>query len=304
MQWAERVAASLGLDLGSGVASLQRVESAERVRGLLLKVIADGADVYGDFVSPFERQHLAPLHLRADELELAVLRAPAGFRPQLRLFFGLGTLTYSFEAEVTRQSESEIAVRLPRVLDFGEQRHARRWDLHHESDAAPHIQLNGQGSPRYPLQDLSLTGFSLHVPDGDLPFESGRRISGLKVRVKGNPVDLPSVEIRHITTLDGSRGWRVGVEVGLLRRPIRARHLDFPLDEGARKRRHARTPAGRQGEGAVDVVRFFNRRGERIVGILDSTFGDAAKDPVPVVILPPATGRRKETLSALALTIV
>jgi ubiquinone/menaquinone biosynthesis C-methylase UbiE len=53
----------------------------------------------------------------------------------------------------------------------------------------------------------------------------------------------------------------------------------------------------------VDVVRYFNDKGERIAAILDTTFGERIAEPVPVVILPPATGRRKETLSGLALTI-
>jgi len=55
----------------------------------------------------------------------------------------------------------------------------------------------------------------------------------------------------------------------------------------------------------VDLVRYFNHRNEEIVGIINSTAnGRRDRLEAPVVIIPPAYGRRKESTGALALTII
>jgi ubiquinone/menaquinone biosynthesis C-methylase UbiE len=50
------------------------------------------------------------------------------------------------------------------------------------------------------------------------------------------------------------------------------------------------------------VIRLENRRGEEIVGLINTALPLADK-PVPVVIVPPAFGKTKETLFGLALTL-
>lgn len=54
----------------------------------------------------------------------------------------------------------------------------------------------------------------------------------------------------------------------------------------------------------VKLVRYFNRHHEEIVGIVNSTADSRARIEAPVVIVPPAYGRRKESTGALALTLV
>ena len=53
---------------------------------------------------------------------------------------------------------------------------------------------------------------------------------------------------------------------------------------------------------APHVIRLENRRGEEIVGLLNTSLPLDDK-PVPVVIVPPAFGKTKETLFGLALTL-
>lgn len=54
----------------------------------------------------------------------------------------------------------------------------------------------------------------------------------------------------------------------------------------------------------VGIVRYLNRRNEEIVAIVNST-GDGRRIlEAPVVIIPPAYGRRKESTGALAMTLV
>jgi SAM-dependent methyltransferase/pimeloyl-ACP methyl ester carboxylesterase len=54
----------------------------------------------------------------------------------------------------------------------------------------------------------------------------------------------------------------------------------------------------------VDVVRYFNRRHEEIVGIVNMATNGRKRIEAPVVVIPPAYGRRKESTGALALTLV
>lgn len=306
MNWAERVATRLGIDLSSGQSGPGRVTSTDQVKSILLKAIEEAVSVYGDFETPLERQQLTPVALRGESLDLAVLRAAGGIRSGSRLFFSLGALTYSFEASILRQSDSHVFIEIPPTLDFGEQRHATRWRISATGGDQPRLRRRGGVATHhsYPLRDLSRSGLSAVVSGRKQIFSPGQRVTDLEVRFHGETIALPPVEVRNVTALDNGTGWRIGVELGLDRRPIRVRDLDFPLAASSRARRRRKVP-GEDGESRrVRIVRYQNARGERIVGILDSTFGERAAEPVPVVILPPATGRRKETLSALALTIV
>ena len=55
----------------------------------------------------------------------------------------------------------------------------------------------------------------------------------------------------------------------------------------------------------VEVVRFANRKRQEIVGIVNSTRRDPTQPMrTPVVIIPPGYGKRKESLSGVALSIV
>jgi SAM-dependent methyltransferase len=54
----------------------------------------------------------------------------------------------------------------------------------------------------------------------------------------------------------------------------------------------------------VNIVTYFNQRREKIVAILNSTAGNHRKIEAPVVLIPPAYGRRKESTGSLALSLV
>jgi len=63
-------------------------------------------------------------------------------------------------------------------------------------------------------------------------------------------------------------------------------------------------PAEAGSEAKVGLVRYRNRRNEEIVGIVNSTGDGSRRLQAPVVIIPPAYGRRKESTGALAMTLV
>jgi ubiquinone/menaquinone biosynthesis C-methylase UbiE len=306
MLWAEQVASRLGFSFASGRERLQRVDSPDRILDLLQQTVLEGVNVYGNFISAFQRQKFRPQTVGEREFTLEVLRAPSGIPPRLRLFFTLRTLTYSFEAEVLRTDDSQVSLRTPRALDFGEHRHGHRQRLAPEAGAFARVRWSPreQQAASYPLLDLSASGFSVHVAEEESRFISGARLEDLDVHLDGEAIPVPPAEVRHVTRLGQSESWRVGMEVGVLRRPIHVREIDFPLTPPPREKARPRAARRSKQPAGVTVVRYYNARHERIVGILDTTFGDRAEKPVPVVILPPATGRKKETLSALSLTLI
>ncbi len=304
MHWAERLASRLGVSLTDEPGALERLDAPDRVLAMLHGAVMARVDVYGEFVNAFERRKLQALSVDPETFDLRVVRAPGGIPPQLRLFFTLDHLTWSFDADVIDAGPDLVTVRTPRSLSFGEQRHARRRSLPEHAGASARLHgVNGGGVSLGRLLDLSRSGLSLRIDRQAFALQSGQRIRRMDLLVDGDTIPVSRIEVRHVTPIGGSEQVRVGLEVGIARRPIHVREVGFPLpapSKAPRRRRAAREGAWRP---EVDVVRYFNARGERIAAILDTTFGERIDVPVPVVILPPSTGRRKETLSGLALTI-
>jgi ubiquinone/menaquinone biosynthesis C-methylase UbiE len=306
MLWADQVASRLGFSFSSVREQFQRVDSPRHVLDLLQRAVREKIEVYGNFIGPFEREKFSPCAVDEREFKLEVLRAPTGIPPGLRLFFTLDRLTYSFKAEPVHREGSRVSVRTPAALNFGEQRHSPRRPLAPGDEVSARLRWRRSGRPTraYPLVDLSACGFAMRVPGHDDRFHPGGRPAEVDLCLKGETLRIPPAEVRSVAHLGDEEGLRVGMEVGVLRRPIRIRDVEFPLAGASRRPRPARGVRQSKEAPRVNVVRYYNARHERIVGILDTTFGDRTDKPVPVVILPPATGRKKETLSALSLTLV
>jgi len=108
---------------------------------------------------------------------------------------------------------------------------------------------------------------------------------------------------------------KYGVQFGIGRKTIRA--ADVPAFESASYRADEAGPIEEKasdqtatansleslGRQAPEVIRLENKFGEEIVGLLNTScpLGDG---PVPVIVIPPAFGKTKEVLFALALTLV
>jgi len=301
----ELLAARLGIPLFEKVPSLSRVDSPELVVTRLHEIVSSGADIHGNFVSPFQREKFKGLDVDPFTFTLVVVQGTVPTAARLRLYFTLGALTYSFDAEVLDRGDGNFTVRTPQALDFGEQRHARRWPVSAGRGAVARLPgyAPGRASSLSPLLDISVSGLSLLI--GNVTsLGIGMRPRRMEILVGGEKILIPRVEVRHVTPLETPGQARVGFEIGVERRPIRPIAIEFPLPSKAPARGPRSAARALEIRPHVDVVRYFDRCGERIVGILDTTFGERAASPVPVVILPPSTGRRKETLSALGRTLI
>ena len=230
--------------------------------------------------------------------------------------YQIGYATYNFETMVSRIAPDgrTLICLYPRVMFYSEKRAERRitpaGDLKIEVPLPPPFERRIRGR----ITDISPNGVSFVVA-GEAP-----------VLLKGTPLESLAIldgdrilwqetgEVRHVARAerDEGLGFKYGVQFGISRTPIKSVHpadLDFARrGEGPNDGKSARVPSagpaefGRTSLTTPHVVRLENRRGEEIVGLLNTALPLEGK-PVPVVIVPPAFGKTKETLFGLALTL-
>jgi hypothetical protein len=164
------------------------------------------------------------------------------------------------------------------------------------------------------ITDISPNGMSF-VANGETP-----------VLLKGTPLESLSIldgdkvlwqetgEVRHVARAerDEGLGMKYGIQFGISRMSIQSVHAPDPDfarrgEDGPDRpfgRGHALVPPDfvRTSLMAPHVIRLENRRGEEIVGLLNTSLPLNDK-PVPVIVVPPAFGKTKETLFGLALTL-
>jgi ubiquinone/menaquinone biosynthesis C-methylase UbiE len=192
--------------------------------------------------------------------------------------------------EVIFQSEKRSYQR--KVLTIGS-------DVEVFLDAAQSTQRKLSGK----LVDISRRGFLCEV--------SPR--AGLEVELKkGQPLNY-SVEVglgldshgvvrhlKHVTNGDGSRTIRIGIEAGVQRRGFRFHY--YSPDEWAQKLQPSSTDWEFKPKTSKSLpVRYQNGKGQEIVALINAT---NFKIKAPVVVLPPAFGKKKEALYPLVATLI
>ncbi|OGQ90151.1 MAG: hypothetical protein A2289_19825 [Deltaproteobacteria bacterium RIFOXYA12_FULL_58_15] len=222
--------------------------------------------------------------------------------------FNMGHTTYNFETMVVRIAEdgTSMVCLYPRVMFYSEKRAAQRGPDETELQVRiplPEpfcVELHGD------VIDRTERGVGF-ITAGDGPLLlAGTPLESIRIMRGEELVHEDRGEVRHVAKVKG--GLRVGVQFGLGRRSLRIieppRFVMAAATEKPRQRSLANgAPAGDSVRKEPDVVRFENNRGEEIVALLNTSMplGDEA---VPVVLVPPAFGKTKETLFALAMTVV
>jgi ubiquinone/menaquinone biosynthesis C-methylase UbiE/DNA-binding response OmpR family regulator len=227
--------------------------------------------------------------------------------------FQIGYATYNFETMVSRITPDggKLVCLYPRVMFYSEKRTEKR------------ISPNGNLRVEIPLPppfNSSITGRITDISPGGVSFIAD---SHAQVLLKGTPLETLSImngdqllwkekgEVRYVARAgEGTLyGMRYGLQFGIGRmsiQSVQAPDLDFGLHSEDLPERHAARPGapdqGHPLHKEPDVIRVETRQGEEIVGLLNSSLPLGEK-PVPVVVVPPAFGKTKETLFGLALTI-
>jgi len=210
---------------------------------------------------------------------------------------------YYFKSELLGLSEQELIFTIPPLLYRSEKRSYQRKLLGDE------IRLClDQGTPnanylQAKLVDISRRGFLCEVPLTSAVEHSLRL--GLQVQYELNEVlELDNHgEVRHLTEgmgMDGAMVIRIGIEAGIKRYPYNFKK--FSSREWNDRKLYQQDISLQTGRKIISkAISFPNIKGQKIAALINTT-GNCKT--ATVIILPPAFGKKKETLSPLVSTLL
>jgi ubiquinone/menaquinone biosynthesis C-methylase UbiE len=243
----------------------------------------------------------------------------------LYLGFTYRGTSYFFEATVKYVGSDSLTVTRPDVIYFEERRVEARYtgvsgDAVERTSVEYHQIDNGDKWTAQQIVDFSSSGLSFNLPLGDFYFSPGSVIREINVIKGGKSRRQDSAKVVHVTPT-GNNHMKVGLEFHVERQPYETSRIEFhkakekssfisPLIKTAKEffvgtERILRRLLNLHPK--VHLVKYLNKNGEEISAILNATFDlDQGKEQMtaPVVIIPPAFARRKETTGLLALAIV
>ncbi len=231
--------------------------------------------------------------------------------------FQIGYATYNFETMVSRISPDgrTLFCLYPRVMFYSEKRTERRISPAGDLKVEIRLPLPFDVNLRGRITDISPNGMSFVASEGAPALLKGTPLESLAILDGEKVLWEETGEVRHVTRAapEEGPGLKYGIQFGISRMSIQSLHapdLDFARrDEAASEGAAGRaTHYGAAASAKADlnrprVIRLENRRGEPIVGLLNSSL-PLDETPIPVVIIPPAFGKTKEVLFSLALTLV
>jgi ubiquinone/menaquinone biosynthesis C-methylase UbiE/CheY-like chemotaxis protein len=230
--------------------------------------------------------------------------------------YQIGYATFNFETMVSRitQDGRTLICLYPRVMFYSEKRAERRispaGDLRIEVPLPPPFDVRLRGR----ITDISPNGVSFVASEGAPALLKGTPLESLAILDGERTLWEETGEVRHVTRADPEEGLglKYGVQFGISRMSIQS--VNAPEPEFARRGEDAADTRTSRASGHIPaeflqaslttphVIRLENKRGEEIVGLLNTSM-PLDDRPVPVVVLPPAFGKTKETLFGLALTL-
>ncbi len=231
--------------------------------------------------------------------------------------FQIEYATYNFETMVSRISadgESLVCV-YPKVMFYSEKRAVHRTQPSDNMLLEISLPPPFQGAVRGKISDISREGVSFVTKSKNPTLLIGTPLDTVKIWQDGTLLWEEKGEVRNVTRTDqnGSSCLRYGIQFGIGRMSIQSTKVpgvEFHLDKrpsglGSQK------PKGQDSlpdpdphlNHTPEVIHLENSKGEEIVGLLNTSM-PLNEEPTPVVLIPPAFGKTKETLFGLALTIV
>jgi ubiquinone/menaquinone biosynthesis C-methylase UbiE len=217
--------------------------------------------------------------------------------------FNLYTGTYYFKTNLVDMLEKHAVFTLPEVIYQPEKRSDHRETT--GENVVFTIVLDGQlkRSLQGVVLNISKHGFMCELPIDEENrdfFQPGRVVNYTASRELG----LGTYgEIRHVlekTTQEGKKSLQLGIESGIKHTPFQFKcYSEEDWDKLCRHREDLPLSA-KKGMDSI-LVNYPNKRGQKIVALVNLTHKQIK---APVIILPPAFGKKKETLSPLVSTLV
>ena len=203
--------------------------------------------------------------------------------------------SYLFSASILDSSSSSLTITFPDRLYRTEKRSYQRKVL----DQPREVRFS-QGFTAS-LVDISWRGFlcSVELPVGEeLPLREGDSVRYAVDEALG--LDNYG-QVRHVTEFPSARGGRevqIGIEAGVRRSSFSFTRIDE--SQWAMEERFPSEDALEQVSFESTPILITNPQGKEIAALLNST----GRRKAPVVLIPPAFGKKKETLAPLAATLL
>jgi len=213
--------------------------------------------------------------------------------------------SYTFQTEILDQQHDILLVEMPNTVFCSDRRThprqeagSRKWvrmEWHtHQNTIEKCVGV---------VMEESTSGLSFVAPvewiNGS-SFDSA--LKELEIITPDQPVKKEHVVVKHLNRIDSAgRLSKVGVEF-----KVSQENFQFDVEDFSKYLQARETPSNQAVVGlppVSQVLRYTNVFGEEIVALVNRTWEDDRKISAPVVIIPPAYGRRKESTCGLALTI-
>lgn len=266
--------------------------------------------------------------VNADHGTLTVSLKNASARPAVADHIHLTLTRGSFNAHahttVLHRDRDRAVLEVPSTLTIFELRRApRRAPTADEMFVAIPLPYPPGKRLRREVLDISSTGLAFKVLPDEAYFLPGTPLREVVISGAGGDAERrKSAQIMHITPVTNDAGdveyLRVGLDFGI---------TDDNFTKGARPRaggekksvsfvdkmglligrimpRRAVQTAAAGPSSGVEVVRYSNKRREDIVALLNTTPRGGKRLHCPVIVIPPAHGKRKESTSVLAQILV
>ncbi len=264
----------------------------------------------------------------ADHGTLTVVLKNASTRPAVADHIHLTLTRGSFNAhahtQVLHRDRDRATLEVPATLTIFELRRApRRAPTADEMFVAIPLPYPPGKRLRREVLDISSTGLAFKVLPDEAYFLPGTPLREVVISGAGGDAERrKAAQIMHITPVTNEAGdveyLRVGLDFGI---------SDEAFVKGARPRpggekrsvsfvdkmgmligrlipRRGHTTQAAPASAGVEVIRYSNKRREDIVALLNTTPRAGKRLHCPVIIIPPAHGKRKESTTVLAQILV
>ena len=316
---------SVGESLEDAPSGQYSISEPRKIRSLLEHASERGAAFTTIPTGRNERHSGKLISVSGDSLTLE-FQTPVSIAPDEEIFslFTFGFDSYSFRATVRDATGTQLSFDAPAKLGFSERRSVIREKP--SGHALVSLNVPWQEAPaEWPVYDVSGGGFAMRVATGNALFLPGTPLTNAILNIEGVSTPLPDAVVKHVTHVrepDGREWWKIGVSRGVKRTHTqvieekvasdRARSGLQSLKNWARglgdkatylyhTRARKIRPESRQEP--FQVVRLKNNDGRELVGLLNLSFPSTGRVRAPLVLVVPAFGSRKETMSALAQTL-